>query len=471
MILNKTNKFKKGFTLLELLIVIGILAILSAVTILVINPSELLKKSRDTSRINDLAAIKSAITVLMGNSSIDFSVCSSTQVYVSLPTEDGTLGAYLLDGTGKTFHQVARADLYKMDGTGWIPLNLSPAALGNVLSKLPTDPQQFYSNSNPDTNPAKNYFYTFSCTPSGSFEINAKTESRYYGFTNRDGYAIYNAAVNNAPIADGGDNGLFESGTSLTLIPDSGLCPVGMVWVPSPAMVCMDRYEASYGSGYTVAGVACSNCAVSKSNANPWTTRSGWPSVSQLTAITYCANVGKVLPSDFEWYVAASGTPDADTDDGNHGPCMIWNSSSADGLVPIPAGSTQCTDGYVWGSDTNPNIKTGTAFLCVSSVGAYDMIGNVWEWVSDLQSGSTYSGSTVPGASGSIATISNKGVPLTVGTSAFNNDYYYVGVSGNTGLRSGGWGNGSNAGRFALSLNFAPGYTSDSIGFRCALRQ
>jgi len=370
----------------------------------------------------------------MGNSSIDFSVCSSTQVYVSLPTEDGTLGAYLLDPS-KTFRQVARADLYKMDGTGWIPLNLSPAALGNVLSKLPTDPQQFYDPAKP----SRNYFYTFSCDTTGKFEINAKTESRYYGFTNRDGFAIYNAAVNNAPIADGGDDGLIESGNSLTLMLDSGLCPVAMVWVPSPAMVCLDRYEASYGSGHTVAGVDCSNCALSQRNVAPKTT------IDYYASGIACSDAGKALVSDFEWWVAAAGTPDD----------ASCNTASICGGAPCNTGNN------------TPN--------CVSSVGAYDMIGNVWEWVLDRQSGSTYSGSTLPATSGYITSISDKGVPLTVSAStpspAFNGDYYWSGGADYPGLRSGNWVYGSGAGRFALHLGLAPGNTYYNVGFRCALRQ
>ena len=52
---------KSGFTLLELLIVIGILAILSAVVVFVLNPAETLRKSRDAQRIADLATMKSAL--------------------------------------------------------------------------------------------------------------------------------------------------------------------------------------------------------------------------------------------------------------------------------------------------------------------------------------------------------------------------------------------------------------------------
>ena len=52
----------KGFTLLELLIVIGILAILAGVVVLVLNPAELLRQARDSQRISDLSTMRSAIS-------------------------------------------------------------------------------------------------------------------------------------------------------------------------------------------------------------------------------------------------------------------------------------------------------------------------------------------------------------------------------------------------------------------------
>src|SRR3989344_9411549 len=52
---------RRGFTLLELIIVIAILAILSVAVILVINPAETLARARDSQRFSDLAAVKAAV--------------------------------------------------------------------------------------------------------------------------------------------------------------------------------------------------------------------------------------------------------------------------------------------------------------------------------------------------------------------------------------------------------------------------
>src|SRR3972149_5616360 len=56
---------KSGFTLLELLIVITILAILTLVVVLFINPVEMLKKSRDVQRMSDMATTQSAIVLFL----------------------------------------------------------------------------------------------------------------------------------------------------------------------------------------------------------------------------------------------------------------------------------------------------------------------------------------------------------------------------------------------------------------------
>lgn len=56
---------KSGFTLIEILLVIGIIAILAGALIVAINPGRQLAKTRDTQRTNNVEAIASAISQLI----------------------------------------------------------------------------------------------------------------------------------------------------------------------------------------------------------------------------------------------------------------------------------------------------------------------------------------------------------------------------------------------------------------------
>jgi hypothetical protein len=78
--------------------------------------------------------------------------------------------------------------------------------------------------------------------------------------------------------------------------------------------------------------------------------------VTWFQAQEACANSGKRLPTNAEWQVAANGTPDPGPDD--H--ATTCNSNNEAGKTP--AGS-----------------RSG----CVSARGAFDMVGNVAEWVAD----------------------------------------------------------------------------------------
>ncbi len=57
----KTKKYS-GFTLIEILVVVGLIAILAAITIIAINPAKNFAQTRDAQRSTDITAILNAIT-------------------------------------------------------------------------------------------------------------------------------------------------------------------------------------------------------------------------------------------------------------------------------------------------------------------------------------------------------------------------------------------------------------------------
>ena len=179
---------KKGFTLLELLIVIGILAILSTTVVLVINPAELLRRARDSQRISDLNTLKSAITLFIAE------------------TGTSTIGSVY---TEKTYSHVpnvncggAHSGLTSTltNGTGWIPLNFDSMAIGSPISALPVDP-------NASTAATGNLYYVYLVGDESKllFKLVANMES-----------ATYSSGPDNVEGTDGGNNiSLYEVGTKM----------------------------------------------------------------------------------------------------------------------------------------------------------------------------------------------------------------------------------------------------------------
>src|SRR5574343_311722 len=202
----KSKLNNKSFTLIELLIVIAILALLMSIIIITLNPSELLKQTRDTKRISNLKSLNNALSIFQATKPTTSTGTAST-VYISIPDSSSTcanLGLPTLP-SGYTYQCSTTANYKKTDGTGWIPVNFDSLDIGSPLSSLPIDPTNTTST---------NLFYTY--TTGASWELNAILESS----------ANKLSGDNDKSDLDGGDSySTYEIGTDLTLAPykDTGL--------------------------------------------------------------------------------------------------------------------------------------------------------------------------------------------------------------------------------------------------------
>ena len=227
---------KKGFTVLELLIVIAIIAILSVVLIVALNPAETLRKTRDSQRISDLSSLKTALGIyvttitdpLLDNTSGN-TLCvggsGDDSIWISVPTAtDGETLTGAPAGTpptGFVFVQTAsNAAASGISGSGWVPVNLAGVTGGSPISNMPLDPINDLSittggttasTAGAVTNSAQMYRYSCAVT-NVVFELNARLESTAFGVGGTDDKAA----------KDGGNNAnLFEVGTSLTILPNT----------------------------------------------------------------------------------------------------------------------------------------------------------------------------------------------------------------------------------------------------------
>lgn len=229
-------------------------------------------------------------------------------------------------------------------------------------------------------------------------------------------------------------------------------CPSDMALVrASSGDFCIDRYEASTSvdcpnqnpssKRQTDDNLSLRTCAaVSEVGRVPWR------NIARQQAELACTRAGKRLPTNTEWYRAALGTPDRSGD---------W-------------GPEDCN---LASRDSVPD-ETGSRPLCVSVSGAFDMVGNVWEWLEETVDEGTYAGDTLP-AQGYIAEIDDAGLPTrtedVTPDPSFFDDYFWLEPTGVRGMIRGGfWRSQTDGGQYALNVSVPPSFTGDAIGFRCA---
>ena len=174
--MSKNRKLFSGFTMLEILIVIGILAIISSIVVIVANPAELLKQGRDAGRIQDIRNLDKTIT-LGKIVKPSLSLGTTTIIYLSLPDTDAdTLCDEYTDlpslKSGWEYRCLAdENNFYNIDGTGWLPIDFSSIPGDVGFSHLPTDSK----NSS-----AEGLYYTYSLNSSTNWSLSTALESEKY---------------------------------------------------------------------------------------------------------------------------------------------------------------------------------------------------------------------------------------------------------------------------------------------------
>ncbi|KKW35446.1 MAG: hypothetical protein UY81_C0041G0002 [Candidatus Giovannonibacteria bacterium GW2011_GWA2_53_7] len=225
-------------------------------------------------------------------------------------------------------------------------------------------------------------------------------------------------------------------------------CPPGMAYVTRPnGGFCVDRYENSpdkscfsehpRAPGDTRMNIAQSDCTpVSAEGQIPWT------NVTLAESQVLCARAGKHLPTGAEWYRAAIGTPD----ELNKG----------------------CVLGKVGQEEASP---AGAQSSCKSAAGAFDMVGNVWEWTDETARDGMIAGVKLP-STGYVLEADSDGFPAKTGDTpaySFGGDHIWTEPDEVRGVFRGGfWSMNDRAGIFTMNATQPTSFVGIAVGFRCA---
>ena len=205
---------RRAFTLVELLITLGVIAIVSSVTVLAINPAEKLREARDTNRLSDMATLNQALGMAVLEGAV---LGNATSVYVSVPDPAiGTDGFWSSCGgmgfatsalpAGYSYSCGSLTRYKNSDGSGWIPVNLKTLPGGSPISVMPVDPANRTSTS---------LFYAYA-TDGKNYDLTACMESKKYNTSGQIDGGLYYDAV--------------EKGSNMTVMP-ADLCGKHGVWV------------------------------------------------------------------------------------------------------------------------------------------------------------------------------------------------------------------------------------------------
>jgi prepilin-type N-terminal cleavage/methylation domain-containing protein len=371
---NIFSKNRKSFTLIELLVVLALVAILSVVVVVTLNPAELLRQARDSNRLSDLATINTALNLFSTDVTGGF-MGTSTVIYVSIPDTSPTcanLGLPAISTSTYSYSCVTRENLRHTDGSGWIPVNFGRISSNSPISQLPIDPINTTTSFN---------YYTY--VSGGSWKLSAILEAQK------------NISVANL---DGGiAPGAIEIGTDLNL--SSGIFPAGWIKVPGDSRFGTSdfwvmKYEAKCSSS-SAPGIGLTsptstygpfdgaNGACSGANGRMVTSvPSGYPigRTDPFLAMNYCQTIGAHLMTSNEWQTLSwnlQAVP-LNWQGGIVGVNYIYSGHNDQGPYNMLAASENDSDGY-FGTNNSSGNQRRTLTLSNGHV-VWDAAGNIYEW-------------------------------------------------------------------------------------------
>ena len=220
----------------------------------------------------------------------------------------------------------------------------------------------------------------------------------------------------------------------------AGVCNEGMTPMKvDSGVLCVDMYEASPSD--VCPHKELTNVVQSEQNTNTPDCYAAsvkeaipWNYISLPQAQRMCANTGKRLPTSEEWYHIALGT--------NADACTVQGST----------------------------LRSTGNEACISSIGAYDVVGNVWEWVDESVIGNTLDGRTLP-KEGYVTSVDADGIAITSGEVAddlYGKDYFWSKEEGVFGMIRGGfYGSNQDAGLYTTNASVPTTFATQGVGFRC----